>query len=87
MILLSFTICASMMPENVKKIQIAARDLIVTCGNHKFPAEQLLFNLKRIEKEDVVYISPCSLFSVNRGFILTAAGATLAYDLLIINFK
>ena len=41
--------------------------------------------LKRIEKHEISNLSAWGLFELSRGFILTVAGAHLAYGLLIIN--
>ena len=41
--------------------------------------------LRRIEKDEIDYISACDLFHLSHGFILTATGAALTYGLLIIN--
>ena len=35
--------------------------------------------LRRIEKDEIVYISSCDLFHLSREFILSATGAALTY--------
>ena len=48
---------------------------------------KIKFSLKRIDKQNIVNISACGMFTVTRQFILAAIGATLTYDFLINNCR
>lgn len=82
-----YSICSATIPETLIEIRKTAKYHITKLGNAPRIPRNVLFYLKRIEKENVIYISPAGMFSLTRQFILTAIGATLTYDLLIINFK
>lgn len=84
--LLTYTLSSSVIPEQMHEIKKAAKKYINTYGNN-IDSQDVLFYLHRIENEDIVYISAGGMFELTRGFILTAIGTTLTYDLLIINFE
>lgn len=87
-ILLAYTLCSSKIPENLSEVKKTAKKLIFEQGS-KFPTcvDPILFSLKEIEREDILYLDVWGMFNITRGFILSAIGATLTYDLLILNFK
>lgn len=87
LMLVSYTLCCSIIPEQLDEIKKTSRDLVRICGCNHFIFREITFYLSRIEKEDIVNISACGLFELRRGFILTAIGTTLTYDLLIISFN
>lgn len=76
-----------MIPEKLTEIRKTVRHCIAQYGNDPRIDRNVLFYLSRIEKEDIVYITGCRMFSLNRQFILSAIGVTLTYDLLLIDFK
>lgn len=85
--ILSYTICSSMISGKLTRIRKAARDFMNSCGYDHFVSKQNLFYLKRIESEEIVYLSACELFYLTRSFMLSAFGAILTYGLLITNLK
>lgn len=85
--LTSYTFCAGRIPESLQNIKETARELFVVYGGKNCLPKNVLFYLERMEREDVVYISAYGLFNITKGFILSAVGVTLTYDLLIINFS
>lgn len=80
---LSYTICSSMIPEKLLQIKKTVREFINGCSYGQFITRQNIFYLKRIESEEIVYISVCGLFHLTRSFILSALGGLLTYGLLI----
>lgn len=87
LIMVLYCISSSMIPEQLTEIKKTATHYLNKYGDNISIPRSVIYCLKRIEKQDVVYISACGMFSINRQFILTAVGVTLSYDLLIINFK
>ena len=84
--LVMYSICSSMVTENMTKVTVTAREKV---NSHVFGTVNsiplnVLLCLKRIEKEKIVYVSVCDLFHLSKSFILSAIGITLSYDLLII---
>lgn len=82
-----FTICSSVIPENLMEIRTTVRDFISNCRYSHLTSAQNLFYLKRIESEDIIHISVCGMFQITRIFILSALGLSLTYGLLIINLN
>lgn len=84
-----YSLSSSTIPEKLAEIRKTAKYCIIQCGDDKNSHihRNVTFYLKRIEKEDIVYITGCRMFSITRQFILSAIGMTLTYDLLIINLK
>ena len=85
--LVMYSICSSMIPERLSEIRLTARKRI---NEHVFGlsppiSQDALRYLKRIENENIMYVSVCGVFHLTRSFILSAIGAILTYDLLIIN--
>lgn len=86
-LLVCFTICCSMIPENIIEIRRTVKNFLnCSCNKHLISNENLFF-LKRIENEDIVYISICGMFNLTRSYILSAFGIVLTYGLLVINLK
>lgn len=87
LILIPYTIYSSMMTEKLFEIKKSVRDKLneLARNEKQWTPQCVLQSLKRIEKDEINYMSACGLFHVSRGFILTAIGAWLTYDLLIIN--
>lgn len=87
MMLLMYSICCSMIPENLSEIKLTAREKLKehVFGLAPIIPQNVLMCLKTIEAEKVVYISVCGLFRLTKGFILPAIGSVFTYDLLIIN--
>lgn len=86
-VLVYFTICCSLIPENLLEIKAIVKNFININRYSQHIPEQNLFYLLRIENEDIVYITVCGMFHVTRSYILTALGVMLTYGLLIINLK
>lgn len=86
-ILLSFIIFNSKISDELKAIREFSSDLILEYGSTYSASEHILFYLQRIEREDILYLEVCGMFYIDRGLILSAIGATLTYDLLILNFN
>ena len=78
---------SSKIPENLIEIRRTAKYIINRYGNSSFLSRNVIFYLKRIEKEDIIYITACGLFEFTRKYLLSAIGAALTYNLLIINLK
>lgn len=87
-IMIPYTIFSSMMTEKLFEIKKTVQDKLneLLRNEKQWIPQCVLQSLKRIEKDEIEYMSACGLFHISRGFILTAVGATLTYDLLIINF-
>ena len=86
LILLPYTICSSMITEKLFGIKITVRNQLNELAlkqTQSFPSA-VLECLIRIEKHEISKLSAWGLFELSRGFILTVAGAHLAYGLLII---
>lgn len=86
-VLVYFTICSSMIPENLVTITRIVKNFVNIYRYSHFISEKNLFFLMRIENEDIIHISVCGMFHVTRNYILTALGLMLTYGLLIINLK
>ena len=87
LMLVIYSLSSSMIPEQMAEIQNTAKCYLNKYTNYLILPREVIFYLKRIEKQSLVYISACGMFTLTRQFILTAIGATLTYDLLIINFE
>ena len=87
-ILIPYTICSSMITEKLFEIRKTVREKNneLASNDKLWIPHCVLQSLKRIEKDEIEYMPACGLFHVSRGFILTAIGASLTYDLLIINY-
>lgn len=79
----SYTICSSMISENLVRIKCTVREFINGCRFSQLSDKQILFYLNRIESEEIIYISACGLFNLKRSLILSALGAVMTYGLLI----
>lgn len=86
-ILIMNSVTSSMIPEKLSDIKITAREKLNqhACGTTPYVRANILLCLKRIEAEELIYISVCGLFPLTKSLILSATGAILSYDLLIIN--
>ena len=82
-IFISYTICSSMIPENLIRIKDTVKDFVNGNSSRQFITKQTMFYLHRIENEESLHISACGLFNLTRSFILSALGAVLTYGLLI----
>ena len=82
-----YSVSSSVIPEKLAEIRNTAKYFITKYGNSPFISRNALFYLKRIEKEDAIYISACGMFKFTRKFVLSAIGITLTYNLLLINIK
>ena len=65
-----------MIKTNVRKRYLSS----ITCI-----AENAILLRRRVEAEESIYMSVGGVFGLSRSFILTAIGAILTYDLLIIS--
>lgn len=83
----SYTICSSTISENLIQIRRTATDYINAWDYGQVFNRSNWFYLKRIESEEIVYISVCGIFRMTRGFILSALGAVLTYGLLITSLQ
>lgn len=81
-----FTICASMIPENIAEIRKTVRNFLNRCSYSHLILKQNMFYLMRIETEDIIYISVGG-FHVTRSYILSAFCLLLNYGLLINNLQ
>lgn len=86
-IVVVYSLSSSTIPEKLTEIRKTSKYCIAQYGKDPRIDRNVLFYLSRIEKEDIVYITGCRMFSLNRQFILSAIGVTLTYDLLLIDFK
>ena len=82
-----YSICSSMIPEKILQIRKTAKYYITKYANGSFISRNAIFYLKRIEKEDVIYITACGMFKFTREYLLSVVGVTLTYDLLILSLK
>ena len=76
-----------MIPEKISELKMTAREKI---NQHIFGCippilEHLLLCLKRLETEEIAYISVYGMFRLTKTFILSLIGIILTYELLIIN--
>ena len=85
--LLMYSVCSSMVTENMTKVTVTAREILnnYIFGSINSIPQNVLLCLRRIETEKIVYISVCDVFILSKSFILSAIGVALTYDLLIIN--
>lgn len=84
---LSYTICSSMIPENLIMIKCTVKEFINEYSTIMYITKQNVFYLQRIENEEIIYMSACGLFHLTRNFILSAFGAIFSYGLLITSLK
>lgn len=85
LMLMSYGLSCSMIPEKLTEIRKTVNDYLNTCGNnHLFPRD-ILFYLQRIEKAEIVVITSGGIFQFSRKFIFSALGTTLTYVLLAIS--
>ena len=87
LIVLSYTLCGSSISESMMEVKRTVREFLNGCNYQNFAEQQSIYYLKRIESEEVVYISVCGLLYLTRSFLLTATGAIITYGLLIINLN
>ena len=87
LIVFSYTVCGSSISENMMKVKKTARKFLNDYTYGHFASQQNLYYLKRIESEEVVYLSVCGLFCLTKDFLLSALGAIFTYGLLIINLN
>lgn len=85
--IVSFTVCSSMIPERLLEIRTFIRDILNGFDYNKLISKRSLHFLRRIENQDIVYISACGVLSVNRNFILSAIGLMLTYGIVILDLK
>ena len=83
--LVMYSVCSSMIPEGLSEIRLSACKRI---NEHVFGlsppiSQDALCYLKRIEMENIIYVSVCGMFRLTRSFILSAIGAILTYDNLL----
>ena len=85
--LVMYSVCSSMVTENMTKVTVTAREILnnYIFGSINSIPQNVLLCLRRIETEKIIYISVCDMFHLTKSFILTAIGFTLTYDLLIIS--
>lgn len=83
----SFTISSSKIPENLQEVRATVRDIVNGYGYSHTISQQNLFYLKRIENEDIVYISVCGIFYVTRSYNFSALGLLFTYGLLLANLN
>lgn len=83
----SYTLCSTMIPLNVIRIKNDVREFLNKYGYDNYKNKQCMYYLKRIENEEIVYVSVCGLFHLTRNVLLTALGAVLTYGLLITNLN
>ena len=86
-IIIIYTLSSSFIPEKITEIRKTAKDFIIEYNDRPLNFRNTIFYLKRIEKEDIVYIRAFGMFSISRQLILSAVGVTVTYGLLIINFN
>ena len=86
-IVFSYTVCGSRISENMMEVKRTAREFLNDYTFRHYAAQQNIYYLKRIENEEVVYLSVCGLFCLTKGFLLSALGAIFTYGLLIINLN
>lgn len=85
--IIMYTICSSMIPNNFLRIRKTATEFINRHGYGHVAMKQNIFCLKRIEREEIMYISVCELFHLTKSFILSALGTILTYGLLVANLQ
>ena len=86
-ILIIYTLSSSFIPEKLTEIRKTAKYFIIEYSDRPLIFRNTIIYLKRIEKEDIMYIRACGMFSITRQLILSAVGVTVTYGLLIINFN
>ena len=86
-ILLMYSVSSSMIPENLSEIRQIARERINEHVLNLIPPipQNALLYLRRMETEEIIYVSVYGLFRLTKSFILSATGMIFTYDLLIIN--
>lgn len=85
-ILISLTLCASLIPEYLQNISTTAGQLIEKFSPD-FHNSLFMLYLKRMEEKRIICISSCGMIHLKKKFMLSAAGVILTYELLIINLK
>ena len=86
-VLLMYCICGSKIPEKLSEIRLTVR---VKINRHVFGltppiSQSALLCLRRMEMENLIYITVCGTFRLTKSFIFLANGTIFTYDLLIIN--
>ena len=86
-IVVVYILSCSFIPEKLTEIRKTVRYFIIVYSERRLIFRNAIFYLERMEKEDIVYIRACGMFSITRQLILSAVGVTVTYGLLIINFN
>ena len=86
-VLVPYTVFSSRITDNLFEIKQTIQNELneLACKQKQMYPEPVFECLRRIEKDEIAYISAGGLFHLSRGFILTAVGTLLTYGLLIIN--
>lgn len=87
MMFVSYTLCSTMIPLRLMRIKNDVKEFLNKYGYDNYENRQCMYYLKRIENEEIVYVSVCGLFHLTRNVLLTALGAVLTYGLLITNLN
>lgn len=71
----------------MSEIRETARKFMLETNSSHSNSGLILFYLREIEKEEILYMTAGNMFSIDRGLILHTIGATLTYDLLIVKLS
>lgn len=81
------TVCASLIPENLKEIRKTATRVITKLSEKRTDYRNVLYHLTRIEKKEIICMTACGMIQFDKYLILGVFGTILTYGLLIINIK
>ncbi|GFQ99628.1 uncharacterized protein TNCT_200311 [Trichonephila clavata] len=82
-ILFSLTLFGSKIPEYMLQIQKTAKLLINKCDVSRSEGVKQLYLLRRILKNDVIYLSVGGMVDLKKSLLLSAAGTFFTYGLLL----
>ncbi|GFQ86376.1 uncharacterized protein TNCT_712051 [Trichonephila clavata] len=82
-ILFSLALCGSKIPEYMLQIQKTAKLLINKCDVSHSEGVKQLYLLRRILKNDVIYLSAGGMVDLKKSLLLSAAGTFFTYGMLL----
>ncbi|GFT11193.1 uncharacterized protein TNCV_1143421 [Trichonephila clavipes] len=82
-ILFSMTLCGSKIPEYMLQIQKTAKWLVNKCDVSHSEGVKQFYLLRRILKNDVIYLSAGGMVDLKKSLLLSAAGTFFTYGMLL----
>lgn len=88
--LLAIALCSSALPRRLADIRTTSAGIVdrLTLASFSSPRDDKMVPLlRRIESEDLVYITACGMVRLDRSFVLSAFGTLFTYSMLILSIR